>query len=330
MRKEKEYVESLERRGLDEGSVRESLRTIQSMESWMEGKGFSLNEPKIGQIEAWVAERSASGEPAVDFLLPATRYFAAAREEAIAIRLMAYLLPLGILPAMADRLARLEGEAARDRAMSKVVIPAEGSPPEAYPAATARFTEALEAELGAEKARNVLTWNVHGISAESFAEERRRFLELGSVDAWLADYHDRQVGILKRHAQDGTLWFEQKITPAVVDFVEARPEILGGARKGDMIHVTKIPYDPDRFLRTKDAVERRRLACHCPLAAASITEKGAGVPSAWCACSAGFAKVRFDVVFGQETEAYVLDSVLAGSQSCRFAIKIPPSIGLRL
>jgi len=326
MHREKEYVESLRRRGLDEGSIRESLKTIQSMGSWLEGKGFSLNEPNIEPIEAWIAERLTSGEPVGDFLVPATRYFAAAREEAIAIRLMAYLLPVGILPAMADRLARLEGKATRVRVMTNVAIPAEGSPPESYPAATARFTEALETELGAEKARRTLTWNVHGISAECFAEERRRFLELGSVDSWLTDYHDRQVGILKKHAQTGTLWFEQKITPAVVNFVEARPEILGGVRKGDMIYVTKIPYDPDRFLSTKDSLERRRLACHCPLAAASITEGGSAVPSRWCACSAGFAKVRFDVVFGEETEALVLDSVLAGSQSCRFAVKIPPSI----
>jgi len=326
----KEFIESLKRRGLDEGSIRESVKTIQAMESWLEGKGFSLSEPSIEPVEAWIAERLGSGEPASDFLVPAIRYFAAAREEAIAIRLMAYLLPVGILPAMADRLARLEGQAIRDRVMAQVAIPAEGSPPESYPPATARFSESLEAELGAEKARQVLTWNVHSISAESFAEERRRFLELGSVDAWLADYHDRQVSVLKKHAEDGTMWFEQQITPAVVDFVEARPEILGGVRKGDTIYVTKIPYDPDRYLRTTDSLERRRLACHCPLAAASITESGAAVPSRWCACSAGFAKVRFDVVFGEETEAFVLDSVLAGSQSCRFAVKIPQSINRRL
>ena len=91
--------------------------------------------------------------------------------------------------------------------------------------------------------------------------------------------------------------------------------------------MTKIPYDPDRFIASKDPLERRRLACHCPLAAASITAAGTGVPPLWCDCSAGFEKFLLDVVFGVETRAEVLESVLAGSERCRFAIGIPPGIG---
>lgn len=326
MRKEKEFVEALAKRGLDENAVDSSLRVLRALEAWLAGKGLSLDRPELRDIEAWIAERLAAGEAAVDFLLPATRYFAAAREEAIAIRLMAYLLPIGILPDMADRLARLEGSAARDRVTANIVVPPAGSPPEEYPPATARFVGSLESELGAERARRALTWNVHGIPAQAFAAEREIFLRLGSVDAWLEDHHRRQVDILRKHAEDGTLWFEQRITRAVVDLVESKPEMLSGVRVGDTIYMTKIPYDPDRYLRATDSLERRRLACHCPLAAASITEKAAGVPPLWCACSAGFAKFRFDVVFGQETEAFVLESVLAGAELCRFAIKIPASI----
>ncbi len=328
MYRKTEFLAALRKRGLDESAIQTHLQAIAGLDSSLAARGLSLERPELAAVEAWLSERLREGESIYDFLIPAARYFTAARQETVAIRLMAYLLPIGVLPAMADRLTTLEGEAVRSHVMSGVAIPAEGSPPEAYPDATARFVEALEAEIGPEKARRVLAWNVHEIPTAAFALDRERFLDLGSIDAWLLDHHRRQVEILRRHAKDGTLWFEQRITRAVVDFVEARPEILGGVREGDIIYTTKIPYDPDGYLQATDGLERRRLACHCPLALASITERDAGVPPLWCACSAGYTKFMFDVVFGEETEAVVLESVLSGSERCRFAIKIPPSVCL--
>jgi hypothetical protein len=323
---EAEFVELLKRRGLGEAEIASSLRTVEGLGVALAGGGSSLERPDLAAVEKWISERLAAGESATEILVPLARYFAAAREPTMAIRILAYLSPVGVLPAMSERLASLEGGPARDRVMAGIVIPPEGSPPEAYPEATARFVERLADELGDAAAGRALAWNVHGIPREAFAEERTRFLELGSIDAWLADYHRRQVEMLNRHAEDGTLWFEQKITRAVVDFVRDRQEIMSGVRVGDTIYMTKIPYDPDRYLATTDPLERRRLACHCPLAVSSITEKGAGVPPLWCACSAGYTKFRFDVVFGEETEASVVSSVLAGDEVCRFAIKIPDSL----
>jgi hypothetical protein len=220
----------------------------------------------------------------------------------------------------------LEGDGIVSRVLDGIVFPPPGTPPESYPAAAEPFVRALVREIGVGRAERVLTWNVHGIPASAFAPERERLLELGSIDTWLLDYHERQVRVLARHAEEGTLWFEQKITPSVVEFVRTHPEVQGGVRDGDDIYVTKIPYDPDRYLKSSDPLERRRLACHCPLAASSITTNGAGVPAAWCACSAGFVKFMFDVVFGQETEARVVSSVLGGEDVCRFAIRIPEAM----
>ncbi len=236
---------------------------------------------------------------------------------------LTYPTPVRILPAMAERLEGCAGSGARERVMAQTRVPREGAPPEAYPGPTARFVKALEAELGTAQAEHVLAWNVHGLSPAPFEEERRVLNDLGSIDAWLADFHRRQVAVLRARAADGRLWSEQKITEEVADFVEASPEILGGVRRGGLIYATKIPYDPARYLASKDRLERRQLACHCPLAASSIVDGGAEVPPLWCNCSAGFVKFRFDVVFGQETEAEVIESVLAGGEVCRFAIKIP-------
>lgn len=334
MKHEREYRERCAARGLDADATDRAVDEVRALEAELAASGASLEQPDLSMIEARVATITASGafgsalksaSPA-EAIMALARYFATAREEAIAIRLLAYLLPIGVLPAMEARLGDLEGDGTRKRVMGRVRVPAEGSPPESYPAATGAFVEALEAELGPERSRRVLTCNVHGIPPAAFAGERERFLELGSVDAWLADYHGRQVEELARHAADGTLWFEQRITWPVVEFVRSRPEVQGGVREGGTIFTTKIPYDPDRFLRSADPLEKRRLSCHCPMAASAISERGSGVPPAWCACSAGYEKVRFDAVFGAETEATVLESALAGDERCRFAIRIPAGV----
>jgi predicted hydrocarbon binding protein len=51
------------------------------------------------------------------------------------------------------------------------------------------------------------------------------------------------------------------------------------------------------------------------------------VPPTWCYCSAGFEKTLFDNVFGESLEVEVKQSVLDGSQRCRFAIKLTESVG---
>lgn len=325
MYKESEYRERCRVRGLDAAATDAAVAAVEALEAVAGGGDGTPASISLADVERHLARLTARGEAGPSTIVALARYFAVAGVDAIAIRLLAYLSPVGVLPAMAERLCAREGEAVRDRVMARLTIPAPGSPPEAYPPSTAAFVRALEAELGEESARRVLMWNVHGVPASAFAEERERYLAAASVDDWLAGFHERQVAVLARHAADGTLWYEQKITPRVVEYVRNNPEILGGVRDGDRILTTKIPYDPDRYLVTDDPVEKRRLACHCPLAAASISAAGAGVPATWCSCSAGFEKFLYDVVFGEETEAEVLESVLAGDGRCRFAIKLPAS-----
>jgi hypothetical protein len=342
---EKEYRERCVARGLKASAIEAAVAAVEALEAEAKGADGTLRSSSLASVERHVAGLVAAGTSDEERLLALGRYFQVlsavpggavagadagatgtpSHAQAITIRLLAYLLPVGVLPAMADRLASLEGESARARVMSVVRVPPCGAPPEDYPAATAAFVSALERELGSAGARRLLAWNVHGIPASAFIEERERFLAAPSIQAWLDDYHERQVAVLERHAADGTLWFEQRITPRVVESVRKNREVLGGLVEGGTIYMTKIPYDPDAFLASDDPIERRRRACHCPLARSTISSGGAGVPSVWCSCSAGYEKFFLDVVFGEDTKAEVVESVLAGDGRCRFAIAIPPA-----
>lgn len=323
MKKEEAFRERCLSRGLGAEATEAGVERLRRFEAGLGGAG--LDDSSLGMVEAGIARLVAKGVLSEEGLLDLARYYVVAGADDIAIRLLAYSLPIGVLPVLAERLASIEGDEARERVMRGVSVPPPGSPPEAYPQAAGAFARALEKELGPERARRILTCNVHAIPASAFAAERAAFLEAPSAEAWAKGYHERQVAVLERHASDGSLWFEQRITRRVVDFVRESPEILGGVREGDFLMVTKIPYDPDGYLGARDPLERRRLACHCPLASSSITEGGAEVPASWCACSAGYEKALFDAVFGEEVEVRATETVLGGSERCRFSVLIPSS-----
>ncbi|MDP3177466.1 MAG: hypothetical protein Q8M76_06155 [Spirochaetaceae bacterium] len=327
MRREKDYRERCAARGLDAAGVDSSVAAVEALEDWARCRGAEAEEIPLPLVEGHIADLVAGRAADDSTLLALARYFAVLREEPKAIRILAYLLPIGVMPAMAARLAKMEGEALRDRVMRHVEIPPAGAPPEAYPSSAAAFVSALESELGAEKARRVLQWNVHGIPAAAFAQEREHFLASPSIDEWLDGYHEREVAVLERHAASGALWFEQKITPRVVEFVRSNPEIRGGRRVGKRIFTTKIPYDPERWLGSSDPIEKRRLACHCPFAASTIgacAGAGGSAPGPlWCSCSEGYEKFMYDIIFGVETSCEALETAIAGNELCRFAITIP-------
>ncbi len=86
---------------------------------------------------------------------------------------------------------------------------------------------------------------------------------------------------------------------------------------------SKIPFAPDKWLKEKDPRMRRYYACHCQLAREAILNGTEGPLGTFCYCSAGFEKLPLEVVLGVPLEVEVLESVLAGGEKCRFAVKIP-------
>jgi len=48
------------------------------------------------------------------------------------------------------------------------------------------------------------------------------------------------------------IWYEQEITPEVLDFAKSNQEIQSGVRVGNKIYVTKIPFAPKQYLSERD------------------------------------------------------------------------------
>jgi len=76
-------------------------------------------------------------------------------------------------------------------------------------------------------------------------------------------------------------------------------------------------------LTERDPKMKRYYACHCQLARSSILDGDSKELEGFCYCSAGYEKNSLEVVLGLPLEVEVLESVLAGDDVCKFAIKIP-------
>jgi hypothetical protein len=323
---ENEFRAYLEGRKLSPGVVDFVIEAAKELDRYLERQGTDLMGADLGLLKGYVSLLISEGRNSEDRLVAIARYSRFARKNDYFIHIAGLVNAVEVLPGIEERLGELVGEDVRRRVFEGVELPPLGAPQEEYPRLTRSVVTRMEGELSPEMCREVLTWNYHRIPTEAFLGHRERFERAGDIDAYLKGEHVRFIEELSRFADDGSVWYEQEITPEVVEFVRRDQEISIGRREGDKIYVTKIPFAPKQYLEEPDPVLRRYYACHCPLARAAILDGESEVPSMFCYCSAGFTKVLYDVIFGEPTEIEVLESALNGDPRCRFAVRIPPSI----
>jgi hypothetical protein len=320
--KEQEYGEFLRGRNQTEDAIRAALDYVKEFEKYLAPRGKDLGTVDVDDIRAYAAELIADGKNTMDRFLALARYVYMVGLNDVYIYFTAILGGREVVASISDKLAAVAGEDTRNSVFEDILLPPLGSVPEEYPAVTARLVDRLQ-ELGTAACREVLTDNHHGIPVQAFDRHKEWLREAGSIDAFLKKVHDEAVAELERYMSEGKIWYEQKITPDVVEFVKGNQEVLSAVRDGKYLYMTKIPYAPDAWLKESDPMIKRYLACHCPLARAALITSEPRIPMDWCYCSGGFEKLMFDVVFDEPTEVEVLESVLAGDPRCRFRVKIP-------
>jgi hypothetical protein len=323
MFREKGFRKRLKERKLSEKEIDFAVNAAREFLEYFEKKKVSLRAAGLGELKEYLSFLIDGGKNSMDRLLAIARYCYFAKKNDYYVYFTSILNGREILPLIGKKLVDVAGEETRSRIFDRFELPPLGSPPDDYPMLTKMIVDRLEAELPAATCREVLTGNYHEIPAEAFKDKKERFDKAKSIDEYLKGEHKRLVTELTECMKKGRIWYEQQITPEVVEFVKRNPEIQNGVRRGDKIYVTKIPYAPSDYLKEKDPTLKRYYACHCPLARTAIRDGTPEIPSVFCYCSGGFEKFAFDTIFGQTTEVELLESVLKGDTRCRFAITIP-------
>jgi len=320
---EKEFRELCKARGLNDKAIGDAVVAVREFEQHLNDRGSSMDSATVEDLKQYISLLMSQGRNSRERLLALARYSYLAKMNDMYIYFTSILGGRDVLANLSARMSSIAGEKLARDILSNIEAPPLGSPPESFPPVTQRLMESLEAKLSPEMCRQVLAGNMHGIPREAFNEHRELFKKASTIDEFLTEWHRKSVAELENLLAEGRLFYEQKITPRVVEFVKQNQEVLGGVRQGNNIYLTKIPYAPDDYLDESDPKMKRYYACHCPWARASILEGESNISSTWCYCSGGYQKLIFDVVFDEPVEVELLESALAGDSRCRFAVRIP-------
>jgi hypothetical protein len=321
--RENGFRKYLQERKLDAKDIDSSVKAVKDFEGHLKTKKSTLGSASLGSLREYISLLMKESKNSEDRLVAIARYCYYIKKNGLYIYLASILGATNVLPDIGERLATIAGEEIRRKVYQRIEFPPLGAPQEDYPELTKEILDRMEAELPPAKCREVMTWNYHKVPAAAFKEAKKRFEKSASIDEYLKGEHRRLVEELESYMKKGQLWFEQEITPEVLEFVKNNQEINTGVRRGDKIFKVKIPYAPKQFLKEKDPTMKKYYACHCQLVRTALCDGKPKISPMFCYCSAGFEKLHFDVIFDEHVEVELLETLLKGDSRCRFAIKIP-------
>ncbi len=218
------------------------------------------------------------------------------------------------------------GEEVRDEVFAGIGVAPYGLPSTEKPATLHPVLQRLQARVGEQAVRDLLSPSLRDLPDKYYRGEKRRYRRSRDIDEFLEKRHRSFVRWIRKCQREGQLFFTQEITDEVVAFVKSDQEIGGGRREGNIVYETKIPYMTKQYLQETDPTMKRYYACHCPWAREAIRRGDSGLVADFCYCSGGYHKKPFEVAFGQPLRVEVLESVLLGDERCRFAIYLPEGV----
>jgi len=177
--------------------------------------------------------------------------------------------------------------------------------------------EYLEANADEETCKKVMSNNLHfkNPKSPSFMKLKKMYRKSDNIDDVLVFLHNKWKKIIgDRYGYDSS---EYK-------FVENDPTIESGNREGNIIYVSKIPFQIKEYLEARDEKTKRFHYCHCGWVRASLQKsEEEQISPNFCYCSGGWHKVPFEAIFDQPLKFEIVKSVLKGDDMCTFAIYIP-------
>lgn len=300
-----------------------ALSYVKEFEQFLKGNNQSVEKADIEIIKNYIRLLIDKKLNTIDRLVAIARYFYLINRNDIYIYFTSILGRSGVIDSIKEKLKKMGGEDIANNLFENLAEPPLGSDFCEVNKFTAEMMERFEKSLSPPVYKKVLAGNHHQIPPQAFSEEKEIFDSFNSWEEYLKDKHRRKVAELQKYCDENKVWYEQVITQPVVDFVKKNQEILSAFKQGNKLYITKIPYNPDEYLKQSDPVLKRYYACHCPLARESILNDHINISPNWCYCSGGFAKFPFEVILGRELEVELLECVLGGSDRCRFAIELP-------
>jgi effector-binding domain-containing protein len=94
-------------------------------------------------------------------------------------------------------------------------------------------------------------------------------------------------------------------------------------RKGNVIHMRKVPYDPEGYEKGATPVERRKAYCHCRFVRPYLDEVPSKLSPTFCWCGSGWYKRLWENILGQPIKIEHIETLIKGNDQCTLTITLP-------
>jgi hypothetical protein len=317
------FCELLKTRMLSDEKIEASIAIAERFEAYL--------SPLSGKSDTDMTQEFCNiliqeGQNTYDHLLALARYGRFTKNNTIYVGILELLDGAEAQPNLYEKVGGKFGESVRDEAFAGIGISALGVPSHQKPNDMFPVIDRLIGMVGYDATEQLLSACLRDLPDEGFLDEREKYIKFSNIDDYLLDKHQAFVKQLQKCLQDGELFFAQEITDEVVKFVSENQEIESGVRDGNLLYISKIPYNTKQFLTEINPTMKRYYACHCPWAREAIKTDSIHMNPVFCYCSGGFSKKPWEVIFKQTLQVEVLESALRGDFRCRFVIHLPESL----
>jgi hypothetical protein len=314
------FRELLQTRKLNDDQIEASIVMAERFEEYL---GAQAEAPDAISTWKFCKTLIQEGKNTYDNLLAIGRYGLFIKNNAIYVAILEVLDGAEVQLNLYQKVGTSFGERVRDEVFAGIGVSPMGLPPAEKPFDMFPVLDRLISKLGYEQVEILLSACLRDLPEEYYLDDREKFFQLANIDEYLRYKHQSLVKRLETCQQEGKLFFSQEINDDVVQYVREHPETESGVRQGNVLFISKIPYDTIRFLGESNLTLKRYYACHCPWVRHAIKQGNIKLNPVFCNCSGGFSKRPWEVIFGQTLKMEVLESVLLGDLRCRFAVYLP-------
>jgi effector-binding domain-containing protein len=97
-------------------------------------------------------------------------------------------------------------------------------------------------------------------------------------------------------------------------------------RKGNQLHMRKVPYNADAYQKATTPVERRQAYCHCAFVRPYLEETPARISPTFCWCGAGWYRRLWEGILDQPIQVEHVETLMKGNDQCTLIITLPLSL----
>jgi hypothetical protein len=318
-----EFQKYLEECKLPPDEISVAIALAQRFEDSLSGKPDAL---AAQQVEAFTQELIANKENTLPNFYTLARYARFTKNNNLYVAVVDLLDGAEAMGNLYQKAAAVLGSNRRDALFEDLDLPTLGTPNRDKVALNQQVMKRLVEIANAQECSQILSDSLRDLEEDWFQEDVKLFQECQDIEEFLDRSEDKFIAMLEKICDQGGLFFTQKITPAVVDYVRSQPLIARGQREGDILYEVKIPHQTEAFLAASNPQARRYHYCHCPWIKEGLKSDKLDIPPTFCQCSAGFHKKRWEVILGQPLQAEMVESVLRGDGCCKIAIHLPPGL----